>query len=779
MSIEAAILKTLGRFKDEEVEAQQRVADLQQKIKARDYQPTLQEVWFTGWTNHNGTVKKGIFQTKITDSDKAKLQEVYEAIQTGEIGLGVADMKKFTKAHATRLYKALQEKRRDAIIKDIIETMPDNYHLVNNFDGFSHFMKLIKEEEEFAIDTETTGLDYFRDEIVGLSFTLPKADYHCYIPVRHTEGRQLPADYVFEKLKPILENTTQKKILFNAKFDIHMLRREDIKLRNAWFDGYVAMKLLNENEESYALKNLSTKYGKNFGFEDRSVTYEELFGRGGFQDAQFITSDGRRGVAVFYTCKDTHLTYRFYKDFVMKHFDRLPKLKNLYFNIERPITDICVEMEQAGLRIDMEYASKYGKTLQAEITDLEREISKHLGDININSNQQLSEVLYDKLRLDKYLPKGIKRSVDAKTLEKLAAHNEGVKILLKYRELNKLYSTYVLPMPEKTVNGYLHGQFLQVQTATGRFASQKPNLQNLPKEARSMFIPSIGMIMFAADYSQIEPRVLAHFTQDESMINAYVTGRDLYVEMAMKVFNLEEKYCVDKAKSPDGSFEPRKAVKSVLLGIMYGMGSKTLSQNLKMSEERAKQIINDFFAAFPKVKAWMDEQIKFAEENEYIETMFGRKRRFKGFKQIAKRYHAVCAKLIDLVGELPDFIWDEDYKWIPYDIKREYWDMGKSYTMVTRRVINTIIQGSAADIMKLAMIETYKIVEKYDWKIIATIHDEVIFEVPLDVKKSQIEELEKAMLSVVNLKTPMKCDSVFMERWGEEVPKDKWFAAAA
>jgi DNA polymerase I len=278
---------------------------------------------------------------------------------------------------------------------------------------------------------------------------------------------------------------------------------------------------------------------------------------------------------------------------------------------------------------------------------------------------------------------------------------------------------------------------------------------------------------------QIEPRVLAHFTEDESLIGAYVNGRDLYVEMAMKVFGFEEKYCLDKAKSPDGTFEPRKAVKSVLLGIMYGMGSKTLSQNLGMQEEQAKQIIADFFKAYPKVEKWIEERIAFAEENQYIETMFGRKRRFPGFKAVAKRYHAVAKKVMDLLGELPDFIWNEKYKYaVPYDIKREYWDMGKEYAIVKRRVINTIIQGSAADIMKLAMIEVAKLSRKKGWKMLATIHDEILLEVPATISEAEVNEIEKAMLGVVNLKTPMKVDVAFMYRWGEETSKDKWFKAA-
>ncbi|MFD9628612.1 DNA polymerase [Peribacillus muralis] len=794
MNIGEAIMRSKGNWpsddreliiniqKDEvDEEEAARLKAIDDKMAAKNYQPTTREIWFIGWTNHNGTKKNGIFQSKSTSApDKARLQEVYEAIQHGEIPVGVDNMQKFTKAHAMRLYKVLKEKRKHAIIKNIIENMPDNYHLITDFKAFSTFLGMVRQEEEFAIDTETTGLDYFNDEIVGLSFTLPTFDYHCYIPVRHTEGKQLLPEYVFSKLKPILENPDQKKIFFNAKFDVHMLIREDIWCQNVWFDGYVAMKLLSDLEDSYSLKNLATKFGKHFGFEDRSIPYEELFGNGGFQDAQFITSDGRRGIAVYYTCKDTALTYAFYKYFVMKQFERLPKLKKLYFDIERPITEVSVEMEQNGFRIDMEFAATYGRKLTHQIDRLERVLTEVFNGININSNQQLSEELFDRLKLDKHFPDKWKRSVDAKTLKKLSQYHRGVKLLLKYRELSKLYNTYVLPMPEKTVNGYLHGQFLQVQTATGRFASKGPNLQNLPQIARKLIISSPGMVIMGADYSQIEPRVLAHFTQDESMIGAYVAGRDLYIELAMKVFNLEEKYCLDKAYDPTKTFQPRKAIKAVLLGIMYGMGSQSLAGNLGMTNEEAVKIIDDFYKAFPKIRSWMDERILFAEKNEYIETMFGRKRRFIGFKATAKRYHAVTKKVMDILGHLPDFIWHEDYKYlVPYDIKREYWDMSKEYTFTTRRVINTIIQGSAADIMKLAMVETAKICREKDYKMIATIHDEVLFEVPEDISEAAVNELVQAMLSVVSLRTPMKCDVAFQHRWSEEISQEEWFKGVA
>jgi DNA polymerase I len=484
-----------------------RVKEIEKKMEAKEYQPTMREIWVTGYKTHTGKHKNGIYQTKLTDSDKDKLRKVEAAILAGELPVGVTDMKKFTKAHALRLYKVLQEQRRGETIKQLIETIPDNYYLINDFESFTSMLTELRKCDELAVDTETTGLDYIgtaekaSDIIVGISFSTP-TDKHYYIPINHSEGKQLPADFVLDRLKPILENPEIKKILFNAKFDAHMFLVHGIRLANIYFDGYVAMKLLNESEESYSLKNLSTKYGKHFGFNDKSATYEELFGKGGFQDTPFQTSDGGRGIGTLYACKDTHLTYRFFKDFIMVHFNRLPKLKKLYFDIERPILEICVEMEQAGLLIDMDFSKSYAKRLEAEISILESSIRSHLGDININSPAQLSEVLYDYLKLPDVSGK---RSTDAKTLKKLASKNEGVETLLKYRELNKLYTTYIHPLPSLVdKNNRLHGQFLQVQTATGRFASRGPNLQNLPGDARKMIIPPKGKVILGGDYSRLK-----------------------------------------------------------------------------------------------------------------------------------------------------------------------------------------------------------------------------------------------------------------------------------
>ena len=449
-----------------------RVKEAVEKKKASAFQPTWEQVWVTGYPTTTGKHKNGIFQTKISDSDRAKLVEVKKAIESGEIGIGVEEMKKFSKSHAMNLYRQLKEIRRESIIKKMVQEKPDNYILVTDELGLDQVVSQLESEEEIGLDTETTGVEVFgQDVVVGISLTLPKADKHYYIPVRHAvKEEQLPPEYVFGKLKSYLEDKKLKKMLHNSKFDMHMLRKEGIEVQGLYLDTMVAMHLLNENEPSYALKNLATKWGKYFGFEDKSRTYEELFGKGGFEGTPL-------DIATVYACKDTHLTYKFGM-WILEQFERVPQLKELYFNIELPIIEVCISMEKKGFLVDLDFAEKYKLELEQEVADLDTRIKEGFGDININSNQQLAEVIYNKWGvMDNY-----KGKVDAPTLKKIVSEWGNkveqvsyIKDLLKYRELNKLLTTYIEPLPQKISNdGRLHGSFNQSATVTGRFASNNP-----------------------------------------------------------------------------------------------------------------------------------------------------------------------------------------------------------------------------------------------------------------------------------------------------------------
>ena len=754
---------------EKEKQAEIRVKEAKKKKALAKYEPTWNEVWVTGYTTHTGSVKKGIFQTKITDTDKQRLLAVKEAIESGELQTGVESLSKFTKTKALALWSILKEIRREGIIKKMVEEKPENYLLITTKNDLLQVMKHLHDEEIIAVDTETTGVEVFgKDRIVGVSLSLPKADIHVYIPVRHEiEAEQLEADFVFKVLKPYMENENLKKVMHNSKFDVHMLRKEGIEVQGLWCDTMVAMHLLNENEPSFALKNLATKYGKYFGFEDKSMTYEELFGKGGFEKTPL-------DIGTVYACKDTHLTYKFYC-WIMEQFDRLPQLKELYFNIELPITNICISMEKEGFLIDLNFAEEYKKELTEEIAVLDRNIKEGFGDININSNQQLQGVIYEEWGV----PDEYKGSVDASTLKNiLQKHGEieqvkYIKDLLKYRELNKLLTTYIEPLPNKvSADGRLHGSFNQSATVTGRFASNNPNLQNLPYNARKIFVAPEDKIIIGIDFSQIEPRFLSHISQDKDFMGAYIDGRDLYSEIASKTFKKPIEEC------GDGSVW-RKKSKVVLLGCMYGISAMSLAEQFNLSVEEAEQIYTDFYNSYPIMKAWFEATNEHANEFGFVQTAWGRKRRFLGHKEISKKYEVLHARIQKITGKENFNIWKEAK--VPRQLKQDYWAVAKEFGRVQRQSINAVIQGSSADIMKIAMVKLQEHLKKKGatWKMLGTIHDEVLIEIPATATPEEVLEVAEVQRTAVNLTIPMKVDIEVSARWGCGVSFKEWAEAGA
>lgn len=729
------------------------------KVKAQ-YEPTWEEVWEKGWTSHTGSVKKSIFQSKLTDGDRLKLMEVKAAIESGELGSQVESLKKFSKSHALGLYKVLNGLRREKYIAEMIEHKPKNYILITAEDSLIKLVRDLHNEKIIGLDTETTGVDYDKDYIVGISITLPKADYHVYIPIRHElDDFQLDADLVFGVLKYHLENKYLGKVLHNCKFDFHMFANEGIWVAGLVMDTMVAMHVLNENEMSFALKNLATKYGKFFGFEDKSRTYEELFGKGGFERTPL-------DIGTVYACKDTHLCYQFYL-WIDENLKKRSGLHHIYYGIENPLLEVSFHMERSGFLIDLEFADTYKESLKAKISELELRLKEVFGDININSNQQLAKVLYDKMGL-KDISKD--RSVDADTIKVLADQNPDIKVLLEYREVNKLLTTYIEPLPQKIWgrDGRLHGNFQQTATVTGRYASNSPNLQNLPPDARKMFIVPKGKVLLGKDFSQIEPRMLAFLSNDKEFQVPYMTGTDLYSTLASKVFHKPIEECGDGTKY-------RKMMKVGLLATMYGTSTYTLAQQLGITLEEAEQFIEDFLNTYPEARDYMQSLRDLADENQFVETLHGRKRRFIGHKAVATKYKQVCSKIQKTLGYMPKNIWAE--KKLSRALKQAYWEVTKEYGRVARQSVNAVIQGSAADVMKLAMISVYEFLKSKgpDWKLLATVHDEIILEVPDTITEEDLAELDRRMTIVERFNFPVKTDTVVMSRWGEnETPFRKW-----
>ncbi|MCS1350357.1 DNA polymerase [Mechercharimyces sp. CAU 1602] len=670
-----------------------------------------------------------IFEMKNNERDTEKLKEVKASMEAGEIARSSEDifsksgkLKRFSKAEALRIWQKLQERNRERKLKELVESTPDNYRLVTTVPQLDQLIKDLYNEPIIAVDTETTGLNVYSDRIVGISFTLPNADYHVYIPLAHENCEQLTRDYVLGEIHGILEEECIGKVLHNAKFDMHMFLRHSVRMRGLAWDTQEAMKLLNENEvhdengKAYSLKRLATKYLK-----VPSDNFKALFGDASFREVPI-------DVALVYAAKDTDISWRLYQ-FQRQHMEKLPKVLNTYEKVENPLIEIVVDMERTGFVIDQEYAKELGEQLQLEIVEIHQKLREHFGDINFNSPQQLMKVLYDDLKLGKHLPARKKKSTDAATLETLRKHHEGVDLLLDYREKTKLRGTYVETLPRKVhKDGRLHGEFNQNGAATGRFSSSKPNFQNQPYYARKLFVAPKGKVLLSGDFSQQEPRLLAHFSNEDILINAYREGRDLYSTAASETFGLPLSECGDGSKW-------RKMMKTGILAVMYGTSPKTLAEQLGITEKEAKDFIETFYKKHPKVKRWIDGNIRFARRNRYVEMLGGRKRR------------------------------------LPEINSRDRWMRLRA----ERQCTNAIIQGSAAIQTKLTMIELDKLCKRKGWQMALTVHDEIGVYAPDSISLADVKEFESVFLDTVKLRVPNKTDIEISRRWGEGKTIKEWF----
>lgn len=722
------------QIEPENTAAIDRVKAAQEKKTLREYQPTLDEVFFSGYKTHTGKDKTPIFETKLTDNDRKRLGMVYEAIKKGELGVGVEDMKKFSKSHALKLYQELVVINREATIKRMIQEKPSNYILVKDIVTLGNMVELMEKETLLAVDTETTGLDVYRDRIVGISVSLPEANMHYYVPFGHETGeKQLPEKVVLKAFTPALTDASIKKVFHNAKYDIHMFIRHGIRIAGLYWDTMIAMILLNENEPSMALKNLATKYGRHFGFIDKSATYEELFGRGGFENTPL-------NIGSVYAIKDTALTlslYRWQYECFNARQD-LMDILNYFLEVEMPLLDVVVDMEQTGFTLDMERVESLRAEYSSEVERLKRALKEYFGDINVNSNAQLIEKIYNEWGLLKHVKHVLKReqgsyklSVDAKVLKILSKYNAGIKLLLEYREKNKLLTTYIDAMPERlSPDGKIHASFNQAGTVTGRFSSNNPNLQNITGSMRKMFVAPEGQVILAGDFSQQEVRFLAHYTKEPALVEAYNTGQDLYAKSASETFGKPIEECGDGSKY-------RKMMKFGVLSVMYGTGEATLADQLGITEAEAGAFIKRFYDKNPMVAAWIQENVKSLHAHKYVEIMGGRKRR------------------------LPDVL--SHVSWIRAKAERQ--------------ATNARIQGSAAVQTKVTMLRLAELCKRKGWKMLFTIHDEIAVLAPDTITRADVKEFEDVMVNSFPLDVPNKTDIVIEKRWSDGTSVEEWFAA--
>ena len=703
-----------------------------------------------------------IFAQKNSESDLRKLQAVKAAFEAGKIGREpVAKGKKtkrFSKAEALRLYKIVVENQRKETLQEMVDHTPENYWLITDKAKLAEFTEILSKESEIVFDVETTGTDVWSDYIVGHVITAISADIHAYIPTRHkTESPQLDNAYVVEVLRPFYENEAIGKLAHNAKFDIHMLDREGVDLRGLTWDTQEAMRLLNENEQSFALKTLVTKY---LGIP--SLTYGELFGNIGFDEV----SDLR--VALAYAAKDGDITRKLC-DFQREYMAKMPEVLKYYEAVEVPLIKTLVHIESTGYLIDQDFAKEYGKELKADIDALHAELINALGNINVDSPAQLkpalSEAIGEKLS-----------STDAKKVLKPLSHKHPIiKTLLEYKGKMKMYSTYINVLPELVdkKTGLLHANFNGNGAKTGRMSSGGDgdeesfggaskdgtvNLQNQPKGARKLFIAPPGYAIVGADWSQQEYRCLAYLTQEPLLLEAYESGKDLYSTMASRIFGVPYEECGDGT-------DYRKKAKVGLLATVYGTSKYTLALQLGVSVDDADKFLKDLFASMPVVSAWIKENEKYAKKHGYV-WMDKKQRKRRLPEATLKRTFIPYGKYND-----PNYA----------EAKKR----NSSINRAMRQATNAIVQGSSAIQTKVSMNAIYRWCEEKrkqgrDFRMWCVVHDESLILVPDDITREEIREYERLMLESYpfgNVK--LKTDIEIMRRWGEGVTIDDWFSAKA
>lgn len=593
-----------------------------------------------------------------------------------------------------------------------------NYSLVTDIEGVKQLVKNIEKAPAFCFDTETTGLNIFTDRLIGIAIS-SKSSKADYIFIKDEDF----AKQVVEELQPLFNNENQIKVAHNLKFDMQFLAKYGATFTGNVFDTMVAHYLLKPDGR-HKLDDIILEE-----FNYKMIPIEELIGKKGKNQLNMLSVDINK--VTDYACEDADYTFRLYEKLNKQLKDN--DLTTLSETIEMPLVETLFHVEQSGFKLDTAALGDFNEELLKEIETTQKRIYELAGEeFNIASPKQLGIVLFEKLKIvdsSKIRKTKTKQySTGEEVLQKLKDKHDIIPLILDYRSLTKLQSTYVSALPKliEPETGKIHTSFNQTIAATGRLSSVNPNLQNIPireergREIRKSFIPSDEEhILLAADYSQIELRLMAHLSEDENMIDAFLHGADIHKSTAAKVFKVDE---------DDVSREMRSQAKTANFGIIYGISAFGLSERLKISRTDSKQLIDSYFETFPKVKIYMDKCIADAKEKGYVETMFGR-----------KRY-------------LPDI-------------------QSANATVrgfAERNAINSPIQGSAADIIKIAMNKVMnRLKGNYKTKMILQVHDELVFNVYKpeleDIKKLVKEEMEAA----AQLKVPLTVDMGLGNNWLE------------
>jgi DNA polymerase-1 len=593
-----------------------------------------------------------------------------------------------------------------------------NYSLVNTTDEINDLIEKLKKADEFCFDTETSEIDPINADIVGMSFAIQPGEA-WYVPVLGSEAERTKR---LELFLPVFEDTGKTLIGQNIKYDYKILMRYGIEIKNKLWDTMIAHYLINP-ELKHGMDYLAENY-----LNYKPVPIETLIGKKGKNQGSM--ADLKPEAITEYACEDADITlqlkHKFTKEMDTDH------LKSLFFDLELPLLKVLGDMELEGVNIDCDNLRAFSKELSKDIDRLEAEIHELAGEtFNVDSPKQLGPILFEKMGIGKNVrkTKSGNYSTSEEVLSRHADEHPIISKILEYRQVKKLRSTYVDPLPELVSDrtGRLHTQYMQTVAATGRLSSTHPNLQNIPirtergRLIRKAFIPrDEHHILLAADYSQVELRVIAALSGEENMIKAFNEGQDIHAATAARVFGVAP----DKVDR-----EMRSKAKAVNFGIIYGQGAFGLAQNLNIKRGEAKEIIDNYYEKFPGLKQYQDENIKFARDNGYVETILGR-----------RRY-------------LPDIT------------------SGNAVVrgFAERNAINAPIQGSAADIIKIAMNKIHDLFREKQFrsKMIMQVHDELVFDAHVEELETIRPLIVEAMQNAYELAVPLAVDVDTGENWLE------------
>ena len=598
-----------------------------------------------------------------------------------------------------------------------------DYETVLDWPAFDRWMKKIRDAELVALDTETTSLDYMSAEIVGLSLAVTPGEA-AYIPVGHDypgAPDQLPRDEVLEKMRDFLEDPQASKLGHHLKYDGHVLARHGIRLAGMRYDSML---------ESYVLNSVATRHDMDsvcrlyLGRE--TIHYEDVAGKGAKQ-LSFNQVD--LDTAAPYAAEDADITLQLHLT-LSEQLAEVETLQRVYTEIEQPLVPVLLQVEETGVLLDRDMLARQSTELAKKMQELEKQAHELAGGpFNLGSPKQLQQILFEQLELPviRKTPKG-QPSTAEDVLAELANDYELPRVIIDYRSVSKLKSTYTdkLPLQIAEGTGRVHTSYHQAVAATGRLSSTDPNLQNIPirtpegRRIRQAFVAPKGRLLLAADYSQIELRIMAHLSADQGLLQAFAADQDVHQATAAEVFEL---------KLEDVTPDQRRSAKAINFGLMYGMSAFGLAKQLGISRGQAQEYVDLYFERYPGVKAYMDNIRQTAREQGFVETVFGRRLYLP----------EINAKNVN---------------------RRQY---------AERTAINAPMQGTAADIIKRAMIKVHAWLEESqaDGCMIMQVHDELVFEVAKDAVDAFEEQVVEIMSAAAELSVPLRVDAGRGINWDE------------